>query len=312
MRFGVGVWSFRQREPADRCLGGQSRQKSLAKIRAVSQTTRSSPRYTVLDTIRQTDREADMRTRLLALAALVSVPVALTAQGIGRRGGSVGGGQPPMTGATLPPQAPVVNQALSYHRSRWSAEGYTLISSFATVAPTGGSSQTNAFGAGTHADYRVTDHWSGTADMTAAFLGGSVTAQTAEVGTRYRPMPYNSNVRPYFDLRGVYTHIHDTFFLPTDGSSAPVVGPGVVNADVSRYSRGVGGMLGAGLDYTLTPTLALTTEFSAGRHRMDAYSLNGMLPVAGKNAYWMNVYRYTVGLRYNATTAFHMEQKAMK
>lgn len=254
-----------------------------------------------------------MRTRLLLLAALVSVPAALTAQ-IGRRGGGIatGAGQPPLPGTPLPPQAPIVNQALSYHRSRWSAEGYTLISSFTTVDPTGGRSQSNAFGSGTHADYRVTDHWSGTADLTAAFLGGSVTAQTAEVGTRFRPMPYNTNVRPYLDLRGVYTHIHDTFFLPTNSASTPLVGPGVVSSDVGRYSRGVGGMMGAGLDYTLTPTLALTTEFSAGRHRMDTYSLTGMMPVAGKNAYWMNVYRYTLGLRYNAATALHMDQKAMK
>jgi hypothetical protein len=252
-----------------------------------------------------------MRTRLLVLAALVSVPVVVTAQvGVGRRGAGVGTtlGQPPLAGAPLPPQAPIVNQALSYHRSRWSAEGYTLISSITTVDPNGGNTQTNAFGTGTRADYRLTDYWSATADFTAAFLGGSTTAETAEIGTRFRPLPYSANVRPYLDIRGGYTHVHDSFYLPTSGTG-PLGGPGLENSEIGRYARGVGAIVGTGFDYTLTSSLALSTEFTAGRHRMDAYHITGLMPLPNRNAYWMNVYRFTVGLRYNAVSALHLAEK---
>lgn len=253
-----------------------------------------------------------MRTRLLVLAALVSVPAVLTAQaGIGLPRPTRGGIQPPMQGAPLPPEMPTVSKALAYHRSRWSTEGYTLISSIVTVDPTGGSTRTNAFGTGTRADYRLTDYWSATADMTAAFLGGSTTAETAEVGTRFRPLPFSADLRPYLDIRGAYTHVHDSFYLPT-GNTVSLGGPNLEFSEIGRYARGVGALVGAGFDYTLTPSLALATEFTAGRHRMDSYHLTGMAPLPGHNSYWMNVYRYTIGLRYNAATALHLSQNPMK
>jgi hypothetical protein len=253
-----------------------------------------------------------MRTRLLVLAALVSVPAALSAQaGVGLPRGTRGVGQPPRQGTPLPPEIPVVSKALANHRSRWSAEGYTLITSITTVDPNGGSTRSNAFGGGTRADYRFTDFFSATADFTAAMLGGSTTTETAEVGTRFRPTPHATDIRPYLDVRAVYTNIHDSFYLPTNNNTVPL-GPNLDYSDVSRYARGVGAMAGAGFDYTLTPSLALSTEFTAGRHKMDAYRLTGLAPIPGKNAYWMNVYRYTIGLRYNPTSSMHLSQNPMK
>ena len=252
-----------------------------------------------------------MRTRLLVLAALVSIPAALAAQvGAGLPRPGRGAGQPPLQGTPLPPEIPAVSRALAYHRSRWSTEGYTLISSITTVDPTGSGSRYSAFGTGTRADYRLTDYWSTTADFTAAFLGGSV-SESAEVGTRFRPMPHSADIRPYLDVRGAYNHVHDSFYLPT-ASPVPVGGPNLQYTDVGRYARGVGAVAGAGFDYTLTPTLALSTEFTAGRHRMDGYRITGMAPLPNKNSYWMNVYRYTIGLRYNAATALHLSQNPMK
>jgi hypothetical protein len=201
---------------------------------------------------------------------------------------------------------PAVTRGLAYHRSRWSAEGYTLVSAITTVDPSGRGAQYNGYGTGTRADYRVSDYWSATADFTALFLGGS-TAQTAEVGTRFRPIPHATSIRPYLDFRGAYTNLHESFFLPT-AAAIPVGGPALDYSQVGRYARGVGGILGAGFDYTLTPSLALSTEFSAGRHRMDAYHLTGNMPLPSRDAYWMNVYRATIGLRYNATTALHLSQ----
>ena len=246
-----------------------------------------------------------MRTRLLVLAALVSTSAALGAQGVGLPRGR-GAGQPPLQGTPLPPEIPAVTRALAYHRSRWSAEGYTMVSSITTVDPNGNSARYNGMGTGTRADYRLSDYWSTTADLTALFLGGS-TAQTAEVGTRFRPAPYSADVRPFLDLRAAYTNVHESFYLPT-ASAIPVGGPGLEYTNVGRYARGVGAIFGAGFDYTLTPSLALSTEFSAGRHRMDAYHLSGNVPLPSRDAYWMNVYRATIGLRYNAATALHLSQ----
>jgi len=254
-----------------------------------------------------------MRTRLLVLAALVSVPAVLTAQaGVGSpRLPSRGGvGQPPLQGVPLPPEIPAVNNALGYHRSRWSTEAYTLVSAITTIDPAGGSARYNAFGAGTRADYRLSDYWSATADFTTAFLGGS-TSETVELGSRLRPTPRASDIRPYLDVRGSYTHLHDTFYLPT-ATAVPVTGPNLDLTQVGRYARGVGAVAGAGFDYTLTNSLALSTEFTAGRHRMDAYQITGNAPLPGRNSYWMNVYRYTVGLRYNPTTSMHFAHNTTK
>jgi hypothetical protein len=185
-------------------------------------------------------------------------------------------------------------------------EGYTLVNAITTVGPTGETARSSAFGTGTRADYRLSDYWSTTVDFTAALLGGT-TAETAEVGTRFRPTPHSTDIRPYVDLRASYAHVHESFYLPTS-SAVPVTGPSLEFTQLGRYARGVGGVVGAGFDYTLTPSLALSTEFSAGRHRMDAYHLTGAAPLPGRDAYWMNVYRATIGLRYNAATALHLSQ----
>jgi hypothetical protein len=248
-------------------------------------------------------REAVMRTNALAVIALLALSSGLGAQGV--RLPRIGGTMPQPT--SLPPEAPGVTRALAYKRSRWSAEGYSLISAIQVPGGAGGMTSYTSFGAGTHADYRYTDRVSATADVTVSTLGGQATAETAEVGMRFRPMPFDEQLRPFFDVRAAYMHMYDTYAIP-GGAGFTVGGPGQF-IDEGRYSRGVGGIGGAGLEYSLTRTLSLTTELSALRNRMDTYRLTGAAGLPGNANYWMTSYRFTLGLKYNPVSALHMVQK---
>ena len=241
-----------------------------------------------------------MRTRALVAAILLVAPVALTAQlRLPRRGR--GGAQPQP--APLPPAAPGVAQALAYKRSRWSAEGYSMVSTFRT--PTGaGISNFTTFGAGTHADYRFQDHWSGTMDVAASLVGGPSTSETIDVGTRYKPLALDADVRPFFDVRAGYMNMYDAFASPT--GPGPGIGGAIGEfAQEQRYSRGFGGIGGAGFEVSLTRSIALSTELAAMRDRMTTYRLNGPASFPNGNTFWMTSLRYIVGLRFNPVTALH-------
>lgn len=246
-----------------------------------------------------------MRTRAVAVLALLSLPCGLTGQGV--RIPRTGRGAPP-TAAPLPPEIPAVSRALAYKRSRWSAEGYAMVS--AVEVPTTGAGNTSftSFGTGTHADYRYTDRLSATLDMTISPIGGSSTTETAEAGLRFRPVPGEHEFRPFFDVRAAYAHMHDTYAIPT-GTSQPFGGPAQQLTEVGRYSRGMGSLAGAGLEFSLTRSLALTTELAGVRNRMTSYRLTGAPSVSNRSSYWMTTYRYTLGLKYNPVRALHMAQK---
>src|SRR5947208_3642966 len=146
-----------------------------------------------------------MRSRALFVLALFSLPAVSGGQGVRLpRGGR--GTQP----TTLPPEIPLVSRALAVKRSRWSAEGYSLFSAMQVPGGSGSTSYTAA-GAGTRSDYRFAEHFSATLDLTASFLGGFANTQTGEVGTRFVPSPHAGIIRPYFDIRAVYTHANDTY-----------------------------------------------------------------------------------------------------
>jgi hypothetical protein len=247
-----------------------------------------------------------MRTPTLAVIALVSLSSISSGQAV--RLPRAGGRTIPQP-TSLPPQIPIVAQALAYKRSRWSGEAYSVLSSVQVPTGTGGTTSYVGVGAGTRADYRYSDRWSATLDLTATPIGGAATTQTAEVGTRFSPLSWNQTIRPFFDVRAAYMHMYDTYALPT-GTDPQLGGPNQQFSEVGRYSRGLGGISGVGLEYSLTNTLAVTTEFSAMRNRMTTYRLLTSADIGNRTNYWMTSYRYTFGFKYNPVRALHLVQKA--
>jgi len=165
-----------------------------------------------------------------------------------------------------------------------------------------------AFGTGTHADYRFADNLAASVDLTASLFGGDATSETVEVGSRFRPLPFSADISPFIDLRGGYTLSHDTYFIP--GTSTPIPGgPGLQHTEGSRYSRGIGAIAGGGVDFSLTESWGLSTGLTALRARMTAYRLTGTADVPRDNTYWMTSFRFTVGLKYNASRSENLRQK---
>lgn len=240
-----------------------------------------------------------MRIRALVVSALLAFPVGLTAQVLRapRRGTTP---EP----APLPPAAEPVARALSLQRSRWSAQGYTMFSAFQVPDGSGGTSQFTTFGTGTHADYFITQAFAATVDLTASF-GGQSNSQTAEVGTRYSPFAWDSRIRPFADVRATYMRLSDSYSALNSGSG---LGAGQNLNEGTRYSRGFGGIAGAGADFTVTPSWAITTEFLAMRHDMSMYrrTTTANLPVATN--YMMNSFRFTLGLRFSPVRTSSLTQ----
>ena len=253
--------------------------------------------------------EADMRNRALLLTALMIAPAALSAQ-VRLPRGTRGGGPP--TAAPLPPEVPVVAKALAYKRSRWSGEAYTLINTF-QVPDGAGMTTYTSFGSGTRADYRYSDHFSATVDMTASVLGSPAISESAELGTRFRPGSLDQRLRTYVDARAQFVHLYDTPYLPS--STGAIVGGFDQSAQVAtgqRYSRGFGGVAGAGFEFSFTNSFALTSELLATRDRMSMYRFTNPTNIPLASHYWMTSFRYTIGFKYNATRALNLAQNPLR
>jgi hypothetical protein len=249
-----------------------------------------------------------MRNRGLLLSALLIVPAVTGAQ---LRRPPVARTAPPTT-ASLPPEAPVVAKALAITRSRWSIDAYSQISSFQIPDGAGTTSYTS-FGSGTRADYRLSDHFSATVDMTASALGSPLIAETAEAGTRFVPGTMNQRLRTYIDARGQFVHLYDTpNLLSPSGLIAGGTGQGNQYVTGGRYSRGFGAVAGAGFEYAFTSSFALTSELLAMRDRMSMYRLTSPTDLPLASRYWMTSYRYTIGFRYNRTSSLNLAQNPMK
>ncbi len=234
-----------------------------------------------------------MRTRMLVLAALLSLPATLAAQRL-----PVGPRRTAPEPAPLPPEVAPVSRALAYHRARWSAEGYGLISNVVMSAGAGGGATSfTTFGAGTRADYRYTNNLTATVDITGSSYNSPAVVFTAEVGTRYMPAPQAEQIRPYFDLRGGFMNMFDTYPVTTNQSS-----------ETARYSRGFGGVAGAGMEMSVSNDFAVTTEVSAMRNRMMLYRLNGAASFPNGTNYWLTSVRYQIGIKYNPLRALHSTQ----
>ena len=234
-----------------------------------------------------------MRIRTAVVAVALLLPSVATAQ---RRAPGIGGRLPGLPAPTgRQPEAIARSQA--FVRSRYSVEAYPLISrveapGVAAATPT---SRWTSFGSGTRLDWRQTDYVSWTLDLTASYLGGPAITETAEVGTRIRPMSWNNHVRPFADLRVGFEHVSQSM---TDRDLG--FGPASIRSGAVRYGRGFGAVAGAGVEYFLTNTLGLTTAVSAMRSNMTAYNFTGVSVPTTESSYRMTTYRLAVGLRYNA------------
>ena len=244
---------------------------------------------------------------LTALTTLLALPSESNAQRrppVPRTGRGAPGVQP----APLPPEMPAVSRALAYRRSRWSVEGYPFVSQIQVPTTVGGTTSYTTLGSGSRGDYRLTDHFSFTLDITSSLPLTSTMAGSAEVGTRFRPMPWGERVRPFADLRVGYAYLSDVYAMPSVGfSSIPGSSP-VAYTETGRRSRGFGGLAGAGLEYSLTRSIAATTEITGMRSRMSAYHLSGFSAPSNQSRYWMTSIRYTIGLKFNPVTLLHLDQ----
>lgn len=237
-----------------------------------------------------------MRTRLLSLVVLLALPAALSAQ-------ILRSPRRPTTPAPvpLPPTGGAVAKQLELHRSRWSTEAYSLFSNIRM--PAGPSTASYAtLGGGTHAGYRISDRFTGTADATTSQFGSPITSSTIEVGSRFMPMPFDVDIRPFVDVRASYMWLEDNFGIPNGQSAAG-------DYQVSRFGHGMGGIAGGGFEYSLTNSFALSTEVAAVRGRMTTYNTSNSAGIPVGNGYWMTQYRLTVGLKYSATRVAHMAQQ---
>jgi hypothetical protein len=250
-----------------------------------------------------------MRNRTLITVGLFVLPTVAVGQ-VGRlpRGPQRAPAEP---AAAPPKEIPEVTRALAYRRSRWSTDAYALISNVSAPSGASGVTSYRTFGAGTHAGYRYTDAWSATADLTFSPLGGSSISETAEIGTRFAALPWNQDyrsIRPFLDVRAVYMHLSDSYATP-DQLSGGVPGASQQFMNGTRYSRGLGGVAGAGVDFPVTNVWALSTELSAMRNRMTAYRLTGPTAVPGGSLYWMTSVRIAFGIKYSPVAAMDMVQK---
>jgi hypothetical protein len=254
-----------------------------------------------------------MRIRPLVVVALLAVPAGLTAQT-----------RPPVTHVPPPPPPPnphpsqpapqpaAVSRELQYRRSRWSGEAYSLITNGGVPDASGGFTRYTSFGNGLRGDYRYTDHWSATIDMTASYLFSPAMTQTGEFGTRYAPLSLDREIRPFFDARLGFMHMYDTYLT---GGLSPTFGGGFADNDYTygaRYTRGFGAALGAGVEFPLTESLQLTSEASAMRNRMTTYRISGTVGLPDDRNYWMTALRFSIGVKLNPVHVLHLDQNPMK
>jgi hypothetical protein len=240
--------------------------------------------------------EDHMRTRLLSLIALLALPAALSAQ-------ILRAPRRPSTPAPapLPPTAGPVARTLELHHSRWSVDAYSLFSN--VRVPTGaGTASYASFGGGTHGGYRIGDRFTGTVDLTTSQFGSPINSSTAEVGTRFMPMPFSTEIRPFFDVRATYMWLMDNSAFASQQL-------GGADYQVTRYGRGLGAIAGGGFEYPLTNSLALSTEVSALRGHMTAYRSDNPTTIPTGTGYWLTSYRLTLGLKFSATRLAPLTQK---
>ena len=238
-----------------------------------------------------------MRRRSVTSLALLCVAVLSTSAGAQRVLTPRIRDRGPAGPKDLPPVPGSVAREMSYRRLNVSFESYPVMTHFRAEGflAQGLTSTWNSFGVGTRADYRVLKYMSATVDMTSGFLGGPAQTQSAEVGTRFHSKRGDGRFYPFADLRFGYLHATDLFLSPVDGiyggDPSSYLGTG------RRYTHGLGGVAGAGMEVAVTNTLSITGGASAMKNQMTAHSFRTNQPANVR--YSLISYRYTLGFRYN-------------
>ncbi len=234
---------------------------------------------------------------IVAVASLIVLPQALAAQRVAPVPGI-------RRGTPNPPsrQPEPIARAMAYQRSRWAFETYPIASYVSAPGIAGGGSIPHwaSLGTGTRAEYRSTSSLTTTVDMTTSLLGGPAFTETMEVGARYRPSTWESALRPYVDVRAAFQRSGGNYSLPIDGSTP--FGSPPLGATGMQYSRGFGGVAGAGVEYCIARSFALTTGMSVLRSQMSTYHFTGTSFPSDGN-FMMTTYRLTLGLRFNSVRA---------
>lgn len=235
-----------------------------------------------------------MRSRTIAFFALLALPALSSAQRLPRPRIFRRPEPPP---AQLPPQPAVVANQLAIQRSRWSFESAPVVTHMEVPAVGGGTAVFTTLGSADHADYRINDHFAATVDMNLSSDFSSAYYYVGEVGTRFRPLSLEDDVRPYIDVRGGYMYMSDQYTIATPGGPIPVQ----QFQSGWRSARGFGATAGTGFEYTLTRSLSLTTELTATRSSLVAYHVYGAAELPNREGrYWMTSVRYMMGFKYNA------------
>lgn len=240
-----------------------------------------------------------MRIRAVVALAMLLLPGVSSAQHFPRpRIGPDPARPAPLPGRTPEPIA----RALAYRRLRLSIESYPLVSYVQSqgLSADGRGTAWTMIGGGTRAEYRATRFVSATMDLTSSFLGSPVRVQTAELGVRLRAERSERRLYPFVDARVGYVSAFNASLGTI--SDAPYGYPTPRGAYGVRYSRGFGGIAGAGVEYTLTRTISLTTAASVMRSRLTAHDIEP--GQAGMPNFGMTSYRYTLGIKYNPVRLF--------
>jgi hypothetical protein len=240
-----------------------------------------------------------MRTRTVVSIALLALPVTGAAQRLPRPRTGTTPGQPVPMGRQPEPIA----RAEAYQRMRVSVESYPMVSYLqAPGFPEARQPMSwSTLGAGTRVEYRVSPRAAATLDLTSSLDGNPMRVETVELGGRLRRAPSDSRFTPYVDAR--------VGFIAAQASSGTLASSGYVLPS-SLYSGassyGFGASAGAGVEYDLTATWALTTGASLMQSRLTASEYNG----SGRTAsYGMTALRATLGIKYNPVRSMVLKQE---
>jgi hypothetical protein len=238
--------------------------------------------------------EVVMRARNVVMIGVLLLPAVSSAQ---RMPQPRIGGRTPAQPVPLSPQPAPIARSTAYRRLNLSVETYPLVSYIQApgMAGAGGASAWTTLGAGTRAEYRLSPLVSATMDVTTSFLGSPMHVQTAELGARFRPDRSERRLYPFIDVRAGFISAYNARLGTITDSPFGFPTPQLTYGTL--YSRGVGGVAGAGVEYTLTETFSLTTGGSVLRSQMSSQDFTGNTAVVPSFA--LTSYRYTVGLKYN-------------